>query len=269
MKRILSVVTLMAAGMAGLPATAQDGRPNALQEVAIEQKLDEQVPLDLPFVDENGQSVMLGDYFGQRPVVLALVYYECPMLCTLVLNGVTTSLGLMEFNPGQEFDVVAVTIDPDETPDLAAAKKRNVLEEYGRPETADGWHFLTGSQESITALSDAVGFQYIYDEASDEYAHAAGIMVLTPEGRLARYIYGIDYPPRDLSFALMEASENRIGSLANQMLLFCYQYDPETGTYGAATFFLLRVGAVITTLGLISGILLMRRRERRLAQTPA
>ncbi len=267
MKRTATAALLLAS--LAVPVAAQDGRPHALQEVAFEQRLNESIPLDLPFIDETGEAVVLGDFFGERPVVLALVYYECPMLCTLVLNGVTTSLGLMEFNPGEEFDVVVVTIDPQEGPELAAAKKANVLEEYGRPDTATGWHFLTGSEESIQALSSAVGFRYIYDADTDEYAHASGIMVLTPQGRLARYFYGIDYPPRDVGFALMEASEERIGSLANQLLLFCYQYDPETGTYGAATFFLLRLGAIITTLGLVSGILLMRLRERRMAHNAA
>lgn len=268
MKKPLTALLLATLLQAG-PVLAQDGRPAELLEVALEQRLDEDLPLQLPFVDETGQDVLLGDFFGEKPVVLALVYYECPMLCTLVLNGVTTSLSLLEFNPGDEFDVVVVTIDPGETPELAAAKKRNILEEYGRPETAGGWHFLTGSEDNIRTLADSVGFRYVYDEESGEYAHAAGIMVATPRGKLARYFYGIDYPPRDMRFALMEAAENRIGSLANQMLLFCYQYDPATGTYGAATFFLLRVGAILTILGLGSGILLMRRRERRLARTTA
>ncbi len=268
MKKLLTSLLLSVLGLTG-SALAQDGRPSDLLDVALEQHLDQDLPLQLPFVDENGQDVVLGDYFGERPVILALVYYECPMLCTLVLNGVTTSLSLLEFNPGDEFEVVVVTIDPGETPELAAAKKRNILEEYGRPETAEGWHFLTGQETSIDALAEAIGFRYVYDEESGEYAHAAGIMVATPTGKLARYFYGIDYPPRDVRFALMEAAENRIGSLANQMLLFCYKYDPATGTYGAATFFLLRVGASLTILGLVTGILLMRRRERRMARSAA
>jgi len=268
MKKMLTALLLTVLVFTG-SALAQDGRPSDLLDVALEQRLDQDLPLQLPFVDENGRDVALGDYFGERPVMLALVYYECPMLCTLVLNGVTTSLSLLEFNPGDEFEVVVVTIDPEESPELAAAKKRNVLEEYGRPQTSAGWHFLTGSEASIQTLANAIGFRYVFDEESGEYAHAAGIMVATPAGKLARYFYGIDYPPRDVRFALMEAAENRIGSLANQMLLFCYKYNPETGTYGAATFFLLRVGAGLTILGLVTGILLMRRRERLLARSAA
>jgi protein SCO1/2 len=248
------------------PAASTSGVPDELVEVAIEQRLDEPIPLELVFRDESGRQVTLGDYFGDKPVILTLVYYECPMLCTLILNGLITGLREVSFDIGEQFDVVTVSIDPDETPELALDKKKTHLEQYGREGAGKGWHFLTGEKESIEALAAAVGFKYLYDPLSDEFAHASAIMVVTPEGRLARYFYGVDYPSRDLRFALMEASENRIGSLADQLILYCYQYDPETGTYAAATFFIMRTGAILTVLILGTAIYLFRRREHRLAR---
>ncbi len=248
------------------PGVLAEGRPEPLVDIELVQRLDEPLPLDLPFRDEAGRNVVLGDYFGERPVILALVYYDCPMLCTLVLNGLQTCLDVVSFAAGSEYEVVVVSIDPTETPQLAARKKDAYLADHKRPGDAEGWHFLTGEQASIDALAEAVGFKYVYDPDSDQYAHASGIMVATPAGKLARYFYGVEYSARDVSFALMEASENRIGSLTDQLLLFCYQYDPETGTYGAAIFFIMRVAAVLTLVALGGGILLMRRRERRLAQ---
>jgi protein SCO1/2 len=251
MKRWLAVAVLFFHA-AGVPVMAQSGPPGtdspgasatgvpeALMEVALEQRLDEMIPLDLTFRDEDGREVRLGEYFGEKPVVLTLVYYECPMLCTLVLNGLITSMRPLEFDIGDQFDVVTISIDPEETPDLGAEKKATHLEQYGREGAEEGWHFLTGAQESISALAEAVGFKYFYDPESDEFAHASGIIVLTPEGRLARYFYGVEYSTRDLRFALMEASENRIGTVVDQMILYCYSYDPETGTYAAATFFII------------------------------
>jgi protein SCO1/2 len=247
---------------------AQDqpsGRPEALVDIELRQRLDEQVPLELPFRDEAGREVNLGEYFGAKPVILALVYYDCPMLCTLVLNGLLTCLDVVSFAAGAEYEVVVVSIDPEETPELAAQKKAAYLERSKRPGDAAGWHFLTGEAPAIEALAAAVGFKYVYDPDSDQFAHASGIMVLTPGGKLARYFYGVEYSARDVQFALMEASEDRIGSLTDQLLLFCYQYDPETGTYGAAIFFIMRVAALLTLALLAGGIFLMRWRERRLA----
>jgi protein SCO1/2 len=250
----------------GQPAgQAASERPRLLAEVGIDQKLGAQVPLDLAFVDEAAQPVTLGRYFGARPVVLALVYYECPMLCTQVLNGLVSALGVLSFDAGREFEVVAVSFDPGETPGLARAKKAAYLDRYGRPGTAHGWHFLTGAQPSIARLTDAVGFRYAYDERTDQFAHAAAIMILTPEGRVSRYFYGIEYAPRDLRLGLVEASAHRIGTVVDQALLLCYHYDPTAGTYGLVVMNLVRAGGVVT-LVLIGGFLAVAfRRERRRA----
>ncbi|HEX6976437.1 MAG TPA: SCO family protein, partial [Vicinamibacterales bacterium] len=231
---------LLAAAMAA-PAAAQrfpepgqpsSAKPGILGKIGIDQRLNAQVPLDLPFVDENGKNVRLGDYFGKRPVVLAMVYYECPMLCTQVLNGMVSALGVVKFNAGQEFDVIAVSINPKEGPGLASQKKKAYVDRYKRPGTEQGFHFLTGTQESITKLAEAVGFRYEYDAETGQYAHGAGIEVLTPKGVISRYFYGIEFAPRDIQFGLMEASEQRIGSRIDDALLLCYHYDPATGKYG-------------------------------------
>lgn len=246
---------------AGNPST---GLPTALRDVRIEQKLDQQLPLDLDFRDESGQQVKLGQYFGKKPVVLALVYYDCPMLCTQVLNGMVTSFRVLPFQIGNEFDVVTVSFDPRETNDLAAAKKKvyvNYLPEKMKTGANNGWHFLTGDQESIEKLTDAVGFRYHYDEATKQFAHASAIMVATPQGKLSRYFYGIDYPPRDLRLGLIESSENKIGSPVDQLLLYCYHYDPATGKYGAAVMRVVRVAGVITVLGILAMLFLMKARN--------
>jgi protein SCO1/2 len=237
-----------------------------LREVGIDQKLDEPVPLDLEFSDEQGRTVQLGDYFGTRPVVLALVYYECPMLCTQVLNGLVGSLEAIAFNPAREFEVVVVSFDPGETPALAAASRQTALRRYGRPGTEAGWHFLTGRESSVRALTGAVGFRYAYDEAIDQYAHPAAITVLTGDGRVSKYLYGIEFAPRDLRLALVEAADGRIGTAIDQALLFCYHYDPESGTYGLVVMNLIRTGGVLTLVGLGAFILLALRRERRAAR---
>jgi len=234
-----------------------------LREVGIDHKLDALVPPDLEFADETGRPVRIGDYVGRRPVVLALVYYECPMLCTQVLNGLVGSLEALAFNPGEEFEVVVVSFDPGETPALAADKRRMYLKRYSRPGTDAGWHFLTGREASVKALADAVGFRYAYDEAIDQYAHPAAITVLTSEGRVSSYLYGIEFAPRDLRLALVEATEGRIGTAIDQVLLFCYHYDPETGKYGLVVMNLVRTGGILTVLGLGAFILVTLRRERR------
>ncbi|MGH9313440.1 MAG: SCO family protein [Vicinamibacterales bacterium] len=234
---------LLAAQPGGPPASE---KPAILREVGIDQRLNERLPLDLRFRDEEGRDVRLGDYLGRRPVVLALVYYECPMLCTQVLNGLVSALTVMSLDAGREFDVVAVSFDPKEGPGLARAKKQSYLERYGRPGTAAGWHFLTGGPESIERLTKAVGFRYVYDEKRDQFAHGAAITVVTPSGVISRYFYGIEYAPRDLRLGLVEASADRIGSIADQVLLLCYHYDPATGRYGFVALTLVRIGGILT-----------------------
>jgi len=234
-----------------------------LKDAGLEQRLDQQVPLDTPFMDENGRNVRLGDYFGQKPVVLALVYYECPMLCTQVLNGLVGSLEALTFNAGKEFDVVAISFDAGETPAMAAGKRAAYLKRYGRPGTEGGVHFLTGREDDIRRVTDAVGFRFKYDPAIDQYAHPAVITVLTPEGKVSRYLFGIEFAPVDLRLALVEAADHRIGSAVDQMLLFCYHYDPESGKYGFAITNIVRLGGVLTVLALGSFILMNLRRERR------
>ncbi|MBI1927913.1 SCO family protein [Candidatus Poribacteria bacterium] len=231
----------------GLNASAQ---PDILREVGIDQRLNEQVPLDLVFRDETGKLVRLGDYFGEKPVILSLVYYECPMLCTLVLNGLLKSLRALSFDVGKEFNVVTVSFNPGETPTLAAAKKAEYIQHYSRPGTAEGWHFLTGQEASIQQLAQAVGFRYVYDAQKNQFAHASGIMVLTPQGRLSHYFYGIEYSPRDIRLSLVEASANKIGSPVDQLLLYCYHYDPTTGKYGVIIMNIIRLAGLGTVLAL-------------------
>ncbi|MEK7409255.1 MAG: SCO family protein [Acidobacteriota bacterium] len=243
-------------------AFAQGERPLALRNVGIDQRLDQQVPLDLPFRDETGKIVRLGDYFGDRPVILSLVYYECPMLCTLVLNGLVRVMGGISFNAGDQFNVVTVSFDARETPALAAAKKKTYLERYHRPGAEKGWRFLTGDESSIESLTRAAGFRYAFDRATGQWAHATAIMVLTPEGKLARYFYGVEYSARDLRLALVEASRNRIGTPTDQVLLFCFHYDPASGKYGLAILNIIRAIGVTTALALGVFMFVMFRRER-------
>ncbi len=249
-------------------AMSSSGLPKALKEVSIEQKLNEQLPLDLMFRNEKGEAVKLGDFFGKKPVVLALVYYECPMLCTQVLNGMVSAFKVLSFKAGEEFDVVTVSFDPRETPALASAKKKTYvgyLPEAKRNPAAKGWHFLTGDEESIRRLTDAVGFRYYFDEATNQFAHASAIMVATPEGKLARYFYGIEYSPKDLRLGLIEASENKIGTAVDQLLLYCYHYDPATGTYGAVVMNMIRLGGVATLV--LMGVLFFVLRRRAASQS--
>ena len=246
---------------AGNPST---GLPKALTDVRLEQKLDQQLPLDLVFRDESGQSVKLGQYFGKKPVVLALVYYDCPMLCTQVLNGMATSFRVRPFQIGKEYEVVTVSFDPRETSALAASKKQvyvNYLPERMHAGANEGWHFLTGDQQSIAQLTDAVGFRYHYDEATKQFAHASGIMVATPQGKLSRYFYGVDYSARDLLLGLIESSENKIGTPVDQLLLYCYHYDPASGKYGAAVMKIMRIGGVLTVLSIITMLLALKARS--------
>lgn len=257
----LAATSAQAAQKQVAEAPPVDTLPPMLQKVGIEQRLDRPLPLELRFRDEAGRSVTLGQYFGQRPVILALVYYDCPMLCTQVLEGLTRALKPLKFDPGREFDVVAVSFDARETPAKAAAKKQAMLERYGRPGTEAGWHFLTGEQASIDALTQAAGFRYAWDAQSNQFAHGAAIVIVTPEGRIAQYYYGIEYPPKDLRLGLVEASKNRIGNLTDQILLYCYHYDPATGRYGNVVIGSMRALALATLLGLCGFIVLMLRRD--------
>lgn len=234
--------------------------PAVLSKVAFAQRLNARLPLDLPFTDEQGKAVRLGDYFGKKPVVLAFVYYECPMLCTQVLNGLESALGVLNETVGKEFDVVTVSFDPRETPVLALGKKKAYLDRYKRPQAETGWHFLTGSQASIDALTQAAGFSYVWDQASQQFAHPSGIVVATPAGRLSRYFFGIDFSPRDVKFALMESSFDRIGSLADQLLLYCYHYDAEQGAYGFVAMRAVRIGGAVTLLALVGFVVVSLRR---------
>jgi protein SCO1/2 len=252
-----------APGLRPAAAPPSSQMPAALQKVAFEQRLDEQLPLDLPFTDEAGRSVELGDYFGRKPVVLAFVYYECPMLCTQVLNGLESALRVINESVGREFDVVTVSFDPRETPVLAAGKKKAYLERYQRPDAERGWHFLTGDQASIDALTRAAGFSFYWDEQTQQFAHASGIVVATPAGRLSRYFFGIDYSPRDVKFALIESSNEKIGSLAERLLLYCYHYDPATGNYGFMAMRAVRLGGAVTLAALLGFIFVSIRRDQR------
>jgi len=262
-KRILA--TIFVAALMSLPAFGQgmtqgmmsppaNVRPPGLKNVGIEQHLDEQIPPDLNFRDETGKPVRLGDYFGKKPVILNLVYYQCPMLCGEVLSGLESALRVLKFDVGKEFDVLTVSFDPRETPDMATKKKAEFLKRYGRPGADAGWHFLTGPQESIDALTKAAGFQYQYDPKTGRFAHATAIAILTPEGKIAQYYYGVEYAPKDLRLGLIQASENKIGTLADQVLLYCYHYDPTTGKYGAIIARVLQLSGLATVLAL--GILM-------------
>lgn len=245
---------------AGLPA---DQMPGALQNVGFEQRLDAMLPLDAMFRNEDGREVALGEYFGKRPVLLTFVYYECPMLCSQVLNGITSALIALDERAGREFDVVAVSFDPREQPQMAAAKKKSYLDRYNRANAERGWHFLTGSEASIAALTEAAGFKFAWDEQTQQYAHASGFVIATPEGRLSRYFFGIEYAPRDLKFALIESSAGRVGSLVDQVLLYCYHYDPETGSYSFVAMKAVRLGGAVTLLALAGFVVVALRREQR------
>lgn len=237
--------------------------PAPLREIGFDQKIDETLPLDVELRDEQGRQVRLGEYFGRRPVVLAFVYYDCPMLCTQVLSSMTSTFGVLALDPGKDFEIVVVSFDPRETPALAAEKKALYLDRFGRPGTEHGWHFLTGDEASVKRLTGAAGFRYAWDQQTGQFAHPAGVIVTTPDGRLARYLFGLEYGPRDLRFALVEASEGRVGTAVDSLLLYCYHYDPMTGRYGLVVMRALRVAGAATVLLLGAFIAVMVRRERR------
>ncbi len=266
--QIAAVGVLLLAGVAQaqlfMAPETKTVAPPGLEGIGIDQRLNEQVPLDLTFKDETGRTVKLGDYFHTgRPVILNLVYFECPMLCTEVLNGLTSAMKVIKFQPGREFEVITVSIDPREGPQLAATKKAGYLKKLGNPEAAAGWHFLTGEQPQITRLADAVGFHYRYDPKLGQFVHAAGIMLLTPEGKVAQYYYGVEYSAKDMRLGIVEASQNRIGSLADQVLLYCYHYDPRTGRYGATITNIVRLAGLVTVFVMGGGLFLLFRQEKK------
>jgi len=237
-----------------------------LQRVGISQKMGAFIPLDLPFADESGRDVTLRQYSG-KPMILALVYYQCPSLCNMVLNGILRSIKSVDLTAGNEYEVVAVSFDPRETPEMAAAKKQTYLKDYRRPGAEQGWHFLTGPETSSKALADAVGFRYVYDAMTNQYAHSSAIMILTPDGRIARYFYGIDYPARDVRLGLVEASRERIGKPTDQVLLYCFHYDPTTGKYALVVMNVLRLAGVLTVGLLAAFMFVMFRRDFRAARS--
>ena len=244
----------------GLPAASV---PAALREVGFDQNLNQPLPLDTEFVDERGRVVKIGDYFGKRPVVLAFVYYGCPMLCLQSLSSLASTLGVMSQNPGEDFEVVSVSIDPRETPEMAREKKAHYVQRSGKPSIANGWHYLTGTEANIRQLTRAAGFRYVWDEQTQQYAHPAGIVIATPRGRVSRYLFGIDYGPRDLRLAVLDASEEKIGSLLARALLYCYHYDLSAGRYSLAIMRIVQVAGAATVFSLGTLILVWTRRERR------
>ena len=266
---LLAALPAFGQGMTqGIMSPPANVRPPGLTNVGIEQRLNQQIPLDLAFRDETGKPVRLSDYFGRRPVILNLVYYQCPMLCSEVLSGLTSALRALQFDAGKEFEVLTVSFDPKDTPEMAAAKKAEYLKRYKRPGADAGWHFLSGPQESITALTRAAGFQYQYDSKTGQFAHAAAIMVLTPEGKISQYYYGIEFAPKDLRLGLVQASDRKIGNVVDAVLLYCYHYDPATGKYGAIISRILRLAALATILVMGLTLVVLFRRGSSV-QSPA
>ena len=237
--------------------------PPQFKSVTFQQRLNEQMPLDTLLKDESGRTVTLGDYFGKKPVVLAFVYYQCPMLCPLTLNGISSALKAVPYTPGDQFEIVVVSFDPRDTPETASAKKQAHLAHWKTADTAAGWHFLTADEASIRRLTSAAGFSYQWDETTGQFAHVSGLLTLTPEGRLARYFYGVEYSPKELRLALVESGQGRIGSAVEELLLYCFHYDPTTGRYGWAVMTLVRLGGLLTVAAVLGFVVMMRRREGR------
>jgi len=244
----------------GLPSSTL---PAPLREIGFDQHLNARVPLDTAFKDESGRVVNLGDYFGRRPVVLMFAYYDCPMLCTVAINGLASALNVLSLEPGTDFEIVTVSFNPRDTPATASAKKASYIARYKQPGAPGAWHFLTGDQASIDRLTKAAGFRYVWDAETQQFAHPTGVMVLTPDGRLARYLFGIEYGPRDLRYAIVEASNGRVGSAVDSLLLFCYHYDPASGKYSVAIMRLIRAGGAATVLALAAFIFIMVRKEQQ------
>jgi protein SCO1 len=249
---------------------AGDQLPQVLQKVGVAQHLNQQLPLDAAFVDESGKPVKLGDYFGKKPAILALVYYTCPMLCSEEMDGLTSSLEMVKLTPGKDFDVVILSIDPSDSPAQAAKSKALYVKRYGRPETAAGWHFLTGQRPAIDAVTNAVGFGYVRVPGPDgklsQFAHASSIEIVTPEGKLAQYYLGVEYSPKDMLLGLIDASGNKIGSPVANILTYCYHYDPQTNKHSLMVARVVQVGGMITVAGLGGFMFLMFRRDVNVAR---
>jgi protein SCO1/2 len=273
MKSLRTILGITALLLAALSAHAQmipdnvgkssAGLPPVLRNVGFDPQLNAQMPLDVKFRDESGREVALREYFGKKPVLLAFVYYSCPMLCNQVEQSVVGVLKMISFNAGKDYDVVFVSFDPRDTPQQAMQKKEDAISRYARPGTENGWHFLTGSQESIAALTKAGSFRFTFDDKTQLFAHASGILLLTPDGRISRYFFGVEYPPRDVRFALVDASAGKIGTPVDHLLLFCYQYDPTQAKYSATILTIMRAGGILTLLCLVLGFVIYRRREVR------
>jgi protein SCO1/2 len=270
--RFYAAMFLALIGIGAASASAQQlATPAILNKVGITQNLNAQIPPDLMFRDETGKSVRIGDFFGRKPIVLSLVYFDCPALCTEVLNGELRTMKAISLDLGKDFDAVTVSFEPKDSPALAKAKRDVYAGQYGRPGAVDHWHFLTGEQQSIDALTNAAGFHYAYDSSIRQYAHAAAILVLTPDGRIGRYFYGVIYPARDVRLGLVEASEGKIGTVTDHALLYCYQYDPMTGKYGVVVMNVLRAagGLTVLILGIFMTLMFLRERKRSLNVPPA
>jgi protein SCO1/2 len=267
---IAGIALMLAVSMTASAQTVPDnvgksaaGLPVQLQNVGFYPQLNAQLPLDLAFRDETGRDVRLRDYFGQKPVLLAFVYYGCPMLCNQVEEGVVGTLKMISFNPGRDYEVVFLSFDPRESPDMAAQKKEAAMAHFRRRETASGWHFLTGSKESIDSVTQGANFRFNFDEKNNLFAHASGILLLTPDGRISRYFYGVEYPSRDVRLGLVDASAGKIGTPVDHLLLYCYEYDPTTARYSATVLKILRLGGLLTIGLIVGGILIFRRRDHR------
>ena len=263
-----SIAPLAATGTSDTHLPEAPLPPPPVKEVGLDQRLGESIPLDLVFKDEAGKDVRLSQYFGKRPVILSLVYFNCPMLCGMTTDGLVRSVRALRFEPGTDYEILSVSFDPKETPEMASEKKHTVMAQYGRKSGPGGWHFLTGDAASIAALTSAVGFRYVWDAEQKQFAHATGVTLLTPQGRIARYFFGIEYPAKDLRLALIEASEERIGTVVDQVLLLCFHYDPKTGRYTATVRNLVRGGAALTLVALAGFVTIMLRRERAGAERP-
>lgn len=265
--KIAAIALLLCAACLAANAQPAGMRPPVLKDVGVDQLLTQQVPLDLEFKDENGKTVKLRDYFGNKPVILSLVYYDCPQLCNLTLNGLMNVLKTLPMKPGKDFVSLTVSFDPKEKPELAAQKRDTYLQKLANPELNDGWHFLTGEEAAIQALTRSVGFRFVWDPVSKQYAHSSALIVLTPEGKVSRYFYPSDvlsnFQPRDIRFGLLDAAGGKIGSLADQVILYCYEYDPDRGAYGLVLMRIMRIFGVVTIITLIALILYLRHKTKQ------